>query len=106
LRQLRVIQTFDENKAILRIIEFLYISREKDYSIMTYQKIAEKREINRTKFRHAIETLQTLGLLEEQKIKTPGKKGVSKRLKLTPVGLDVAEEVQRLLQLLREMRAR
>ena len=101
---LRPIQALDEEKASLRIIELLYVRHGRDHPKMKLQRLAEFSGINKTKFNRAIKTLQYLGLLEEQIRNTPGKKGVSKHLKLNPAGIQVAEEVHRLLELLREIK--
>jgi DNA-binding IclR family transcriptional regulator len=100
---LRPIEALDEEKASLRVIELLYVRRGRDHPKMMLQRLAEFGGINKTKFNRAIRTLQYLGLLEEEIRNTPGKKGVSKHLKFSTAGVQVAEEVHRLLQLLREI---
>ena len=100
---MKPIEALDEEKASLRVIELLYVHRGRDHPKMMLQGLAEYGGINKTKFNKAIKTLQYLGLLEEEIRNTPGKKGVSKHLKFSTAGTQVAEEVHRLLQLLREI---
>jgi hypothetical protein len=101
---LHPITALDEEKAGLRIIEFIFVLQEREYPKMKLQRRAELGGINKGKFNNAIKTLQNLGLVVEDLRSTPGKKGVSKYLKLSPAGNLVAEQVHRLLQLLREIK--
>jgi Mn-dependent DtxR family transcriptional regulator len=96
-----LMRLLDEEKASLRVLCLLYVrTKGIDLPKMTIRRIAKLLGISKSTFDKTYKTLQNLGLAEDRKVNIAGKKGQTKYPKLTPMGLEVAEQAMNIRQLL------
>ena len=87
----------DTDPACLRILMLLYTRRNREpVPKMTLRRFSKYVGVNPGRFDRTMKNLINLGLVQDQVVNVPGKKGLSKYPRLSDRGLLVAEQVNRI----------
>jgi DNA-binding IscR family transcriptional regulator len=93
----------DKDKAALRIIMLLFKRKIPNESKMRLRSVASVIGVNRSQFDRTMKNLQKHGLVEDRVESIKGKRGVTKYPRLTSLGLEVAEKIEQVYQILRDV---